>query len=266
MTTTPIPKPTHPTEKPGTWLKFSAWLVHFFTATGSVAGLFGLWFIQQKNFTMAFTMMGTAIAIDATDGTFARRVKIKETLPQFDGALLDNIIDFLNYVVVPAFFLLNSSLLQPGWKEILASLVVLSSCYQFCQHDAKTEDHYFKGFPSYWNVAVFYLYFWQTSPLFNAILLGSLVVLVFVPIKFIYPTRLDFVTPHRWLRLLILALTWVWGTASFLMVFTYPQRNPWLISLSLGYVAMYAIISAYRTWKPLKHATPVVSHTKAKTP
>ncbi len=247
---------TESSTPPSRTLKAAAWSVHLFTATGSVAGLFTLWAILHKKYVLAFTLVGIAIAIDAADGTLARMVRIKETLPNFDGALLDNLIDFLNYVIVPGFFILCSDIIQPGWREAMASLVVLSSCYQFAQEDAKTEDHYFLGFPSYWNIAVFYLYFWQTSHWVNVGILVTLVVLVFIPVKFIYPTRLEYVTHNKWFRRLILGYTWAWGTASFSMVFLYPKRVWWVVTLSMSYCVAYGIISLYRTLKPLKPLKP----------
>lgn len=243
---------TMTTKKPPSLARRSAaWSVHFFTGTGSVAALLSLWFISQKNSIMYFTMAGIAIAIDALDGTFARWAKTKETIPEFDGALLDNLIDYVNYVIAPAFFLLHSDLLSPGGKWACAIAVVMSSSYQFAQDDAKTDDHYFKGFPSYWNIAVFYLYFWQTSNTVNAIIIGTLSVLVFIPIKYIYPTRLQYVSPKKSFRVFILAFTWIWGAASFLMVYPPFRGNLWLVGLSMGYCVFYALVSFYRTWRPI---------------
>lgn len=239
------------TQPPSLARRIAAWSVHAFTATGSVAGLLSLWFIYQKNYIMYFVMAGIAIAIDALDGTFARWAKTKETIPHFDGALLDNIIDFLNYAIAPAFFLLTSNLIQPIWSMVCAIAIVMASSYQFAQDDAKTEDHYFKGFPSYWNIAVFYLYFWRTSSLVNTSIVLTLAILVFVPIKYIYPTRLQFVSHSRGVRIAILAYTWIWGGSSLLMVFPRYQGNLWLIGLSMSYVIVYALISFYRTWHPL---------------
>ena len=161
--------------------RVGAWLVHLFTASGAVIGLFTYFFIHHGEYIAAFWLMGAAILIDGIDGMFARWARTKEAAAKIDGELLDNIIDYSNYVMAPAFFLLVGGLLPQGWNYLGPSLVVLASAYQFSQPDAKTEDHFFKGFPSYWNIVVFYLFFWQTSPRTNMIIVLVLVVLVFVP-------------------------------------------------------------------------------------
>ena len=135
-----------------------AWLVHLYTALGAVVGLYSILAIDESNFRLAFFLMAVTVIIDATDGALARAARVKRVIPWFDGALLDNLVDYLNYVIVPCLFLLRAALLPPQDALWLAALPVLSSAYGFCRRDAKTADHFFLGFPSYWNIVVFYLY------------------------------------------------------------------------------------------------------------
>ena len=141
--------------------KAAAWFTHFFTATGAVWGLMSIIAITNGAWQAAFAWMALAVFVDSFDGLLARRVRVKDVLPNFDGGLLDNMIDFLNYVVVPAFFLYESDILPMGGKLLGGAMIIIASSYQFCQADAKTEDHLFKGFPSYWNIMVFYLFMFQ---------------------------------------------------------------------------------------------------------
>ena len=164
-----------------------AWTVHAFTATGAIWGLLALLAISNDRWIEAFAWMGVAVFVDAFDGIAARRLRVKEALPEFDGALLDNILDYLNYVFVPAYFLAVAGFLPQSLRVAGAVLILLASAYQFCQSDAKTEDHYFKGFPSYWNIMVFYMFILNLPPWLNMTLVVVLSVLVFVPIKYIYP-------------------------------------------------------------------------------
>src|SRR5207247_85413 len=152
------------------------------------------------NLISALWLMGAAILIDAVDGMFARKVKIKEAVPEIDGALLDNIVDFFTYTLVPCFFLLVTNLLPEYWRVLCVMVITFSSAYQFTQVDAKTTDHFFKGFPSYWNIAVFYLFFGQMSEVTNMAILLFLAILSFVPIKYVYPSRLDYLTENKFLR------------------------------------------------------------------
>lgn len=235
--------------------RVAAWLVHAFTASGVVFGLLALDAIHREAYIVAFWLMAVAIIIDAVDGWFARWAGTKEAAARVDGALLDNIVDYLNYVIVPAFFIMESQLLTPAWRTFAAGLIALTSAYQFSQEDAKTEDHFFKGFPSYWNILVFYLFFLQLSPTTNLIIILSLAVLIFVPIKYVYPSRLEYLTSRPWLRTAMIVATVIWGGATALLINAYPNSNRPMASLSLGYVLLYILVSLYRTLFPLRDAT-----------
>lgn len=226
------------------------WLIHAFTASGACVGLIALYAIYERNFLLALWLMCAAIIIDAVDGMFARKVKIKEAVPEIDGALLDNIVDFFNYTLVPCFFLLVTDLLPENWRIVCVMAITFASAYQFTQVDAKTSDHFFKGFPSYWNIAVFYLFFWQMTPVTNMIILLSLAVLSFVPIKYVYPSRLDYLTSNKYLRASMVCITILWGVATTGLLWIYPQSNHFLVAISLGYCLLYIGISLYRTWVP----------------
>lgn len=235
-----------------TWQqRLAGWLVHAFTASGAYIGLLALLAIHQDKPLLAFWLMGVTIVIDAVDGFFARLIKIKVTVPQIDGALLDNIVDFFTYTMVPAFFLLAIPLVPSNWSFPCVIAITLSSAYQFTQVDAKTLDHFFKGFPSYWNIAVLYLFFWQLNPWVNLVIILTLAVLSFVPIKYVYPSRLDYLAHSTALRFAMLLATIIWGVATAGLLWVYPQTNKTLVSISVGYLLLYVAISLYRTWRPL---------------
>lgn len=232
-------------------LRLIGWSIHAFTASGACVGLLALLAIYQHNLLLALWLMAVAIFIDAVDGMFARMIRIKEVLPEIDGALLDNIVDFFNYTLVPCFFLLVTDLLPDHWRFFCVAIITFSSAYQFTQVDAKTSDHFFKGFPSYWNIAVFYLFFWQMSSTTNMFILLLCAVLSFVPIKYIYPSRLDYLTDNKYLRFGMSIMTMIWGAATASLLWLYPETNHFLVALSLGYILLYIIFSLYRTWVPL---------------
>jgi phosphatidylcholine synthase len=231
------------------------WSIHAFTASGACIGLLALLAIYEHHLRQALWFMCVAILIDAVDGMFARMVDIKHAVPQVDGALLDNIVDFFTYTLVPCFFLLVTELLPPYWRVLCVMAITFSSAYQFTQVDAKTTDHFFKGFPSYWNIAVFYLFFWQMSAVSNMMILLSLAVLSFVPIKYVYPSRLDYLTNNKVLRGSMALITLLWGVATMGLLWLYPQSNHLLVGISMGYCLLYLSISLYRTWIPLTTAT-----------
>jgi phosphatidylcholine synthase len=144
---------------------------------------------EPESYRRAFLLMILATLIDATDGTFARRVRIKEVVPGFDGRRLDDIVDFLTYTSLPLLLIWRARLLPEGWEACLL-LPLLASAYGFCQVSAKTEDGYFLGFPSYWNLVAFYLY--TLRPLPGWLSVGGvtlLALLTFVPSRYLYPSQ-----------------------------------------------------------------------------
>ena len=209
------------------------WLVHLYTASGAVIGFVALILVEQAKFQSALWLMSLAVVIDATDGTLARMARVKELIPWFDGDRLEDIIDYLNYVLVPCLFLLRADLLPEKAALGFASLPLLASAYGFCQRQAKTSDHFFLGFPSYWNIVAFYLHVLLTPRWLNGLLIFVLSALVFVPIKYIYPSR----TPI--LRGLTLFLGIVWGILVLLIIYRLPHPPASFVLSSLLFPAYY---------------------------
>lgn len=238
--------------------RYLGWLIHAFTASGAFVGLLALLAIYQQHLLLALWWMSAAVLIDAVDGIFARKVRIKEVVPEIDGALLDNIVDFVNYTIVPCFFLLVTPLLPDYTRLLCVMVITFSSAYQFTQVDAKTHDHFFKGFPSYWNIAVFYLFFWQMTPVTNMLILLTLALLSFVPIKYVYPSRVDYLSENKWLRSAMVMLTIFWGAATTGLLWVYPSTNHLLVAISLSYLLIYFVISLYRTFIPLTSLVAVM--------
>lgn len=231
--------------------KVAGWLIHIFTTTGAYVGVLALYATYLQCYVKALVLMGVSTMIDALDGWFARRVEIKLAVPQIDGALLDNIVDYLNYTIVPTFFLIVVPLVPLSWCFFCVLVIVISSAYQFTQADAKTPDHFFKGFPSYWNIVVFYLYLWGMSQTINMLIVLFLGILSFVPIKFIHLMRLEYVTDSKFLQGLMFLQAWVWGAATLGLLWTYPLPNYFLVSVSISCAVIYVLASLYRTWFPL---------------
>lgn len=231
--------------------KFLAWLVHFFTALGGVFGLLALFSIHQSEYKDALWYMVVAVVIDAVDGTLARAAHVKVHAPELDGDVLDGVVDFLNYVVVPAFFMLVSEMLLQGSQVFISSLVVLASSYQFSQIDAKTSDNFFKGFPSYWNIVVLYLFIWDTPAVLNSILVLVFVGLIFVPIKYVYPSRLKYFAKSELCRKVMLISTLLWGAVTIGLLWIYPEQSIALNLLTAAYLLWYGGVSVYRSFNPI---------------
>ena len=185
-----------------------------------------------------FLWLYAAVVIDATDGWLARRVKVDERLPSVDGVLLDSIIDYVTFVFVPAYFVYAILLVPPGWNGLLASAMILSSAYGFSHRNAKTADYFFRGFPSYWNIVVFYLYAASLPPGITAGVLLTLVVMVFIPVNYVYPSR----TPA--LRRLTIFLGLVWAALMLFSIWQLPEVRRWWLVTTLFFPAYYVLLSA----------------------
>jgi phosphatidylcholine synthase len=229
-----------------------AWLVHAFTATAACAGLMTLISINEHQYVQALWFMVVAVVIDALDGSLARLVCVKKVLPKIDGALLDNMVDYLNYVITPCFFFyIKPEMLPEPYTLYILMAIIMTSAYQFCQVDAKTPDHFFKGFPCYWNIVLLYMFIFETSAWFNLITLMVLCVLIFVPMKYVYPSRLDYLTESKPLKWCMHIFSCVYGVSSACLLWQYPESNPVGLFLSLVYIVLYLFSSAYRTYYPM---------------
>lgn len=184
--------------------------------------------------------MGVALFVDGFDGFLARWLDVKTLAGGVDGALLDNILDYLNYVVVPALFLVEAQLLPPTFSLAGVIAILLASAYQFTQVDAKTDEtneYFFKGFPDFWNLMVIYMLVLETNPWVNLIVLITLTILIFVPIKYIYPTR-----TLRFKKLTLL-LTFIFGALGLVGLILYPNEPKWIWWVSLVYGVYYLGVS-----------------------
>ena len=212
-----------------------AWGVHLYTALGAVLGFQAVIAVFAQDYRTAFLYLALALAIDSSDGALARAAQVKKVLPWFDGELLDNIIDYFTYVVVPAAVLVQPGILPSG-TSFAALLVLLASAYGFCRTDAKgIMEHYFQGFPSYWNVMVFYFVVLSTSPAVNLIAVLTGVVLVFTPLRWLYPSRMER------MRAPTILLGGVWAVMGLIVLVQMPEHSALLAWLSLFYPIYYTV-------------------------
>jgi phosphatidylcholine synthase len=218
-----------------------AWIAHLYTALGAVAALLATLAVFADDFRAAFFWLGVQIFIDSTDGFLARAVRVQERIPWFDGALLDNIIDYITYVFVPALVVIRADLVPDAWGVWIGGAMLLASGYGFSRTDAKikADDYFFTGFPSYWNIVALYLFVFRLSPIVNVLVLMAFVVLVFVPIRYVYPSRTET------LRSVTMLLGFTWAVIVMWMVWRLPETSgPWAV-LSLIFPIYYNALSLW---------------------
>jgi phosphatidylcholine synthase len=229
------------------WLRLRAFAVHLYTASGAVLALLIVVAAINGDVVRALWLGLAALIIDSTDGLLARRFKVSEFLPKFDGARLDDIVDYMTYVLAPVLLLWSSGYLPEGSTGVMiAALPLLASSYQFCQVDAKTEDHFFRGFPSYWNIVAFYAIVFSLSPEATGTILVVCSLLVFVPIRYVYPSRTVA------FRKLTMTLTGLWFVCYSAILFQMPDPDPGFLLFSLLYLVYYLSLSLHLSGKMLK--------------
>ncbi len=215
----------------------AAWLVHAYTATGALLAFLAIQAAAARDFRTAFLWLFAAVLVDSTDGFLARLARVHERLPNFSGQKLDDIVDYLTFVFVPAVILWQAEAVIGLWTIPVVAAMLLSSLYGFVSDDAKTDDHFFTGFPSYWNIVAVYLVVLQLSPVLNAVILLALSALVFVRIGYIYPTRTTTA------RALTLALGAVWGLMMLALILQLPTPPRWIAWVSLFFPVYYTALS-----------------------
>ncbi len=218
-----------------------AWFAHIYTAFGAVLALYATLAVFQGAFKSAIVALVAAVFVDATDGWLARALRVKDVLPGFDGARLDDIVDYLTYTFVPVLLIIEAGLLPEEWGIWVGGAVLLASAYGFAQAEAKikTTDHFFTGFPSYWNIVAMYMYVLRLSPVVNAVVLLVFAVLVFVPIRYVYPSRTVA------LRVPTLILASAWGVLGAVIIWRLPATDgPWTM-LSLVFPVYYGVVSLW---------------------
>lgn len=204
--------------------RIRAWLVHIFTMSGmAFAALATLALINQEIAWM-WMWLGIALIVDGVDGFFARKYRVKEILPWFDGGILDIAIDYITWTFIPAIFMYTQ--LDMGPKPlagILTVLVLTSSTLCYANENWKSVDYYFYGFPAAWNIVAVILYVLQTGPYANVFWVALFIALTIVPFYWTHPFRVK-----RFMAI-NLASIFVWIAATGALVAIFPQQPLWLL-------------------------------------
>jgi phosphatidylcholine synthase len=228
-----------PLRRPG-WL---AWAVHGLTASGAVFAFLAVMAIEAQRWRLALLWLLVALVVDGIDGSLARWAEVKRSAARIDGETLDLIIDFLTYVFVPTVFLWRAQLIPATAAPYLAAIILVSALYNFTRRDLKTQDNYFRGFPSLWHVAALYLFVGRPGAPIGAVTVCILAVLTFAPVHFVHPFRVR----DYWPWLPALATVWAASTAALLWPWRSGGVPAPLLALSLALAAALVALGLLRT-------------------
>ena len=209
--------------------------VHVFTACGAAAGLAALAAVVERDFPRAFGWLGISLVIDGIDGTFARALRVSERAPYIDGALLDLVVDFLTYVIVPVVALWRSDLIAADTALGLGAVIVTSAAVYFADTRMKTADLWFRGFPACWNVVIFYLFVFRPPAWASVSLCLVFAALQFAPIVSVHPLRVTRLRP------LPIAVMVLWFFSAGLAI-RFGLAGSQTAKLGLGAAALYFIL------------------------
>jgi len=211
-----------------------AFAVHVFTAAGAALALAALIYAVRGQWSAMFLCLGAALIIDGVDGTIARHYKVKELLPRWSGDVLDLVVDFVTYVFVPAYAITAGALLPEPLALVGGAAIVVTGALYFGDRQMKTEDNYFRGFPTLWNAVAFYLFLLKPAPWVSFILVVALAVATFLPFKFLHPMRVVR------LRVLNIVALIVWSGLALVAVVSDLAPGPWVTS-ALVLIALYFV-------------------------
>ncbi|MEX0406667.1 phosphatidylcholine synthase [Aquibium sp. LZ166] len=174
-----------------TWPQARAFSVHLLTASGSFLAFLSLVAASEERWTAMFWWLGLALFVDGIDGPIARKLQVKTVLPTWSGDLLDNIIDYVTYVLIPAFALYQRGFMGEGLSFLSAAIIVVSSAIYYADTGMKTKENFFKGFPVVWNMVVFTLFVIEPGEWVSFAVVVFAGILTFLPINFLHPVRVQ---------------------------------------------------------------------------
>lgn len=224
-----------------------AWATHMFTLTGAIWATLAVVALHKGEIKWMWLWLGIALIVDGVDGTFARAANVRKYAPSFDGATLDNIVDFLTWTFIPALFIYLYVDYGSELRALIAMLFIcVSALFCYCNTYLKTDDYYFMGFPAAWNVVAVIMWIFHTSPTTNIILTAVLGILTVAPLTFVHPFRVE------WMRPVNIAAVVVWVAATAYLVVIAPDTPTWLSGVWCVSGLWLMGISAVRTATELR--------------
>ncbi|SVA55546.1 uncharacterized protein METZ01_LOCUS108400 [marine metagenome] len=217
--------------------KIAAWAVHSVTGSGAVIGFLAIISIFNDDAAGAFLWLGLALFIDGIDGTLARKIDVAKQTPNIDGTIVDSVVDYLNYTIIPSLMIYWFEMVPAGFELIAPAAIFLVSIYTFANVNMKTEDYYFRGFPAVWNIVVLYFFILGTHLYINVIVIFICIILTFIPIKFVHPLRV------KELRNLTIFFTIIWSATTLKLVTT-PSTNVFMIDNTIIFI-LWVVSSIY---------------------
>ena len=208
------------------------WAVHLLTASGAALALAAMIAAAADAWQTVFFLLGIALVVDGVDGPLARKVRVRDRVPWFDGAMLDLVVDYTSYVLVPAFVLARSGLLVEPLATAAGIVIAVVGALYFADTRMKTSEQTFRGFPAVWNVVVYQLMVYQWPQWATLLVVALFAVLTFLPVEFVHPMRV------KRLRPLTVAMTAAWALLAAIALADSLHPSRWVV-IGLIVVGVY---------------------------
>ena len=212
-----------------------AFSVHLFTASGAGLALMAIVAAGESNWRLMFGWLGVALIVDGVDGPLARHVDTKRNAANWDGVILDLVIDYLTYVFIPAYALIYSGIVPAPWGSVSALFIALTGAMYFADVRMKAEDNCFVGFPAVWQMPLLVFLTFDPPPW---VTLGTILLLglgQFTRLKFIHPVR-----TARWRSVnLPICILWV-VLAGWSVIEAF--QPPHLVAVLLGITSVWLVV------------------------
>lgn len=215
------------------------WAVHLLTASGAGFALVAAIAAADRNWQMVFLFLGLAMIVDGVDGPIARRLGVKDRLPWFDGAMLDLVVDFTTYVLVPALVLALSGLLREPYATTAAIIVAVVGALYFADTRMKTPEQAFRGFPAVWNAVIFQLMIYKFPEAVTLLVIAAFAVLTFLPVEFVHPMRVTRLRP------LTAVMAVAWGLSAFAALIQNLDPDPVVLTIFSVVNLYFAVIGVF---------------------
>lgn len=204
-------------------------LIHLWTMVGLGFAMLAAQAIVAGDFEAAARFLLLVLVVDHTDGTLARRFKVREHIPRVSGETLDLITDVIGLTFVPMLFCWKAGVFLPGFGAAIAVAASMTCSLKYSMKSRILEEGYSLGAPPiFLSVLLFWLL--DLPPVWATAYTIALIILCWLPIR--YPIT-SLVTTH-----------WKPGFASLTNYLAFVLMVPALIRLQEGPRWLYGLMLA----------------------
>ncbi|HEX3087524.1 MAG TPA: CDP-alcohol phosphatidyltransferase family protein [Ilumatobacteraceae bacterium] len=212
----------------------AAWAVHALTASGVIVGMVGLNAVIDGHARAAILWLIAALLLDGIDGPIARKLDVRNRIPELNGNSLDLIIDYFTCTIIPVAFLCKFDVLPPKTVGPLGFAILFVSALWMSRTDQETPDGWFRGFPAEWNMIIPTLYLLHPNPWVTLAICVVFCGLTLSKVEFPHPVS---VREHRAISLAFMA-AWL-GSMIWLAV---AQRDVMAARIVLIIAPMWTVV------------------------